>query len=166
MQLGLSEEPATVTVASPVQPRSSPDTGAPPAEFVLQPGQPYTMLGGEGAGPNAWVQVKQGDNVGWVHRSTVQAWQREVIVRPYPTAGGDYRECVGFPQGLDTRDPGGVNYTRQPPGNYQLGPSDAGGHRPVYDWQGNLVGSIPADKVPPSSLRKDVAPPPPATPTP
>ena len=85
---------------------------------------------------SAWVQVRQGDNVGWVHRSTVQAWHREVIVRPHPTAGGDYREYVGFPQGLDTRDPGGVNYTRQPPGNYQLGPPDAGGHRPVYDWQG------------------------------
>ena len=117
VQLGLSGEPPTVTVASPVQPWSSPDPGAPPAEFVLQPGQPYTMLGGEGAGPNDWVQVRQGDNVGWVHRSTVQDWHQEVIVRPHPPTAGDYRENVSFPAGFrGTRDPGSVNCTRQPAG--------------------------------------------------
>lgn len=166
VQLGLSEEPPTVTVASPVQPWSSPNTGASPAEFVLQPGEPYTLFGGEGAGPDDWVQVRQGDNVGWVHRSTVQDWHREEIVRPHPPTAGDYRETVGFPQGPDVRPPGGVNYTRRPPGNYQLGPPGADGHRPVYDFQGNLIGSTPVDKVPPSSLRKDVAPPPPLPATP
>ena len=168
VQLGLSGEPPTVTVASPVQPRSSPDPEAPPAEFVLQPGQPYTMLGGEGAGPNDWVQVRQGDNVGWVHRSTLQDWHREVIVRPHPPTAGDYRESVGFPHNFETRDPGSVNYTRQLPGNYQLGPPDAGGHRPVYNSTGQLIGDIPADKVPSPSLTKDVAPPspPPPPPTP
>jgi len=167
VQLGLAEEPPTVTVASPVRPWSSPDTGAPPAEFVLQPGQPYTMLGGEGAGPNEWVQVRQGENVGWVHRSTVQDWHPEVIVRPLPPTAGDYRETVGFfPQGPDVRPPGGANYTRRPSGNYQLGPPDASGHRPVYDSEGTLIGSTPANQVPPSSLRKDVAPPPPPPATP
>lgn len=168
VQLGVSAEHPTVTVASPVQPWSSPDIGAPPAGFMLQPGQPYTMLGGEGAGPDAWVQVRQGDNVGWVHRSTLEAWNPEIIVRPRPPTAGDYRELVGFSQGFDTRDPGGVNWTRRPPGNYQLGPPDAGGHRPVYDQGGNLIGSIPANDLPASSLRKDVAPPlpPPAPPTP
>ncbi|HSQ37381.1 MAG TPA: hypothetical protein VLS92_05760, partial [Acidimicrobiia bacterium] len=148
--------------------RSSPDPEAPPAEFVLQPGQPYTMLGGEGAGPNDWVQVRQGDNVGWVHRSTVQDWHREVIVRPHPPTAGDYRESVNFPEGFEARDPGSANYTRQLPGNYQLGPPDANGHRPAYNSTGQLIGDIPADKVPSPSLTKDVAPPspPPPPPTP
>jgi len=168
VQLGLSGEPPTVTVASPVQPRSSPDSGAPPAGFVLQPGQPYTMFGGEDTGPGDWVQVRDGNNVGWVHRSTVQDWHREQIARPHWPTAGDYRETVGFLRGPDVRPPGGGDYTRQPPGEYGLGPPGADGHRPVYDWKGKLIGSTPADWVPSSSLGKDIAPPPlpPAPPTP
>ena len=168
VQLGLSGEPPTVTVASPVQPWSSPDTGAPPAEFVLQPGQPYTMLGGEGAGPNDWVQVRQGTtSAGCTARRCKTGTGRSSLGPTHPLAG-DYRETVGFPQDFETRDPGSVNYTRQLPGNYQLGPPDASGHRPVYNSTGQLIGSIPVDKVPSPSLTKDVAPPspPPPPPTP
>lgn len=163
VQWGLGRE-QTVTVQSPVMPWSSPDPGAPRADFVLQPGQPYTMLGGRDGGPDDWVQVRQGENSGWVHRSTLQEWREEVVVMPRPPGPGDYRETVNFPQGLDTRDPGGTSYTRREAGNYQLGPPGPDGFRPVYDWQGRLIGGIPADKVPPSPLTRPGAPPPPPPP--
>ena len=164
----LSNRPLpTGTVESPVQPWSSASGEAPRAEFVLQPGEPFTVVGGQGTGPDAWLQVRQGEDVGWVHQSAVAPWQEEVITRPLPpTQGGPYRETVNFADPFLTRDPTGANLTRRDPGIYDLGPPDAGGNRPVYDREGNLIGSLPADQLPDTRLRRGSAPEPPPPPPP
>ena len=157
-----------VTVSSPVQPRSGPADGAADAGFMLQPGEPFELLGDPDTGPGTWVQVRQGGNVGWVHRATLQDWTQEVIVRPPPpTANAPYREWVTFPGEFETRGPGSGTFTRRPPGSYRVGPPDPGGYRPVYDANDKPVGSIPADRVPSRELRRGQAPlPPPPEPPP
>lgn len=155
----------TGTVGSPVQPWSSASGEAPRADFVLQPGEPFIVVGGQGTGADAWVQVRQGENLGWVHQSAVAPWQEEVITRPLPPTQGDpYRETVGFPDPFLTRDPTGANLTRRDPGIYDLGSPDTGGNRPVYDREGKLIGNIPADQVPDTQLRRGPAPEPPPPP--
>lgn len=78
-----------VTPSRPVQPWSSPDEGAEPAGFALQPGQSYQEVGSTGAGPDDWVQVRhEGQEgrkgqvgrkaqMGWVRRSDLMPWRRQ-----------------------------------------------------------------------------------------
>ena len=159
--------PPTGTVASPVQPWSSAEPGGTPRRIRAAARRALTPSSvAQAPARTPGCRCGKGEDVGWVHRSTVADWHREVITRPHPPTGRTTGRPSASPEPFETRDPTGVNFTRRDAGELRPGSPRTGGNRPVYSSTGQLIGDIPADKVPPSSLTKDIAPPPPPPPPP